>query len=179
MPNDAAPSSRAPEPQTWEERLGLHSPLARAVVPVLGGIVFFALLGLATWGAAAFISRGSTETSERLMPTRLPLGSVANAADLVAEEGSILLPGLATTTGERTLVLDHEGDDPTRGWRIYAAFPADRDATCAVEQVIGTREFVDCEGRTIAVTELAPPDAGIHPVVEDQRRLYIDFDPAD
>lgn len=145
-------------------------------MPVLGGLVFFALLGLATWGAAAWISRGETETSERLMPTTLPLGSVTDAADLVAEGGPILLPGLATTTGERTLVLDHQGADPTRGWRVYYAFPADRDPSCVVEQVVETRQFVDCEGRTIDVGELAPPDPGINPVVEDQRRLYIDLD---
>ena len=93
----------------------------------------------------------------------------------MSEDGPILLPGLATTTGERTLVLDHEGDDPTRGWRVYYAFPADRDASCPVEQVIGTRQFVDCEGRTIVVTDLAPPDEGINPVVEDQRFLIIDL----
>ncbi len=142
---------------------------------MLGGIVFFALLGLAMWGVAAYISGGNTDTSERLMPTTLPLGSVTNAAELVADEGPILLPGLATTTGDRTLVIDHEGDDPTRGWRVYYAFPADRDVSCVVEQVVGTRQFIDCDGRTIEVTDLAPPDPGINPVVEDQRRLYIDL----
>jgi hypothetical protein len=153
----------------------LRSPLARAVVPVVAGIAFFVVLGLATWGIAAYISRDGTETSERLMPTTLPIGSAQSTADLVREDGPILLPGLATTTGERTLVLDHEGDDPTRGWRVYYAFPADGDASCAVEQVIGTREFVDCNGRTIVVNDLAPPDAGINPVVEDQRFLVIDL----
>jgi hypothetical protein len=142
---------------------------------VVAGIAFFAVLGLATWGAAAYISRGSTENSERLMPTTLPIGSAQGTAELVAEDGPILLPGLATTTGERTLVLDHQGDDPTRGWRVYSAYPADRDASCPVEQVIGTRQFVDCDGRTIDVGELAPPDDGVNPVVEDQRSLIIDL----
>ncbi len=144
-------------------------------MPVLGGIAFFALLGLATWGVAAYISGGGEDTSERLMPTTLPIGSAKGTAELVAEDGPILLPGLNTTTGERTLVLDHQGDDPTRGWRVYYAFPADRDPSCAVEQVVGTRQFVDCDGRTIDVAELSPPAPGINPVVENQRSLIIDL----
>jgi hypothetical protein len=154
----------------------LRSPLARAVVPVIGGLVFFVVLGLATWGVAAYISGGEVETSERLAPTRLEIGSAQGTAALVADDGPILLPGLNTTTGERTLVIDHQGEDPTRGWRVYAAHPADRDPSCAVEQVVGTRDFVDCDGRTIDVGDLAPPEVGVNPVVEDQRTLIIDLD---
>ena len=79
-----------------------------------------------------------------------------------------------TTTGERTLVLDHDGDDPTRGWRIFYAYPIGRP-DCPVEQVIGTREFVDCDGNTITVDDLSPPESGVFPVVENQRILYIDL----
>jgi hypothetical protein len=152
----------------------LKSPLARAVVPVLGGIVFFVVLTLVMWGIAAWISRGGAEVSERLAPPRLEVASVQTAARIVAEEGPIILPGLNTTTGERTLVLDHEGADPTRGWRIYYAHPIDRP-DCPVEQVIGTRQFLDCDGTTITVADLSPPDAGVFPVVENQRVLYIDL----
>ncbi|MGB0113779.1 MAG: hypothetical protein WBP59_11210 [Ilumatobacteraceae bacterium] len=153
----------------------LRSPFARAVVPVLGGIAFFVVLGLATWGIAAYISRGGAEVTDRLAPTTFPIGSAQNAAQTVEEDGPIIFPGLNTLTGERTLVLDHVGDDPTRGWRIYYAFPAGRDSSCPVEQVIGTREFIDCDGVTIDVTELSPPDAGVNPIVEDQRTLIIDL----
>lgn len=153
----------------------LRSPFARAVVPVLGGIAFFVVLGLVTWGIAAYISRGGADVTERLAPTSLPLGSVHDRAEGVEEDGPIILPGLNTTTGEKTLVLDHRGADPTRGWQIYYAFPAGRDFSCPVEQVVGTRQFVDCEGNTIDVTDLAPPDAGVHPVVENQRTLSIDL----
>jgi hypothetical protein len=152
----------------------LKSPLVRAVVPVLGGIVFFVVLTLVMWGIAAWISRGGAEVSERLAPPRLEVASVQTAARIVAEEGPIILPGLNTTTGERTLVLDHEGADPTRGWRIYYAHPIDRP-DCPVEQVIGTRQFLDCDGTTITVADLSPPDAGVFPVVENQRVLYIDL----
>lgn len=153
----------------------LRSPIARAVVPVLGGIAFFVVLGLVTWGIAAYISRGGAEITERLAPTTLPMGSVQRNAEIVEEDGPIILPGLNTTTGEKTLVLDHQGDDPTRGWQIFYAFPAGRDFSCRVEQVVGTREFIDCDGNTIDVSDLSPPDAGVNPVVENQRTLIIDL----
>jgi hypothetical protein len=142
---------------------------------VLAGLAVIALLGLLTWAMAAYISRGGAETSERLAPTTLTLGSVEARAEEIAEDGPLLIPGLATTTGERSIVVDHEGDDPANGWVVYDAHPADRDATCAVEQVRGTAQFVDCEGRTIDVTDLAPPASGVRPVVERRETLVIDL----
>lgn len=123
---------------------------------------------------AAYISRGGAETTERLAPTTFTVGSVQNAAQIVAEDGPILFPGLNTTSGERTIVLDHRGDDPTRNWRVYYAHPVDRP-DCTVEQVIGTRSFVDCDGVEIDVSDLSPPDAGVNPIVENQRTLLIDL----
>jgi len=162
-------STSAPKPAR------LRSPFARAVVPVLGGVAFFVVLALVTWGIAAYISRGGAEITDRLAPTRFVVDSARHAAGLVEEDGPIIMAGLNTTTGEKTLVLDHQGDDPTRGWVIYYAFPAGRDFDCPVEQIVGTREFVDCDGNTIDVGELSPPDAGVNPVIEDQRTLVIDL----
>jgi hypothetical protein len=152
----------------------LRSPLARAVVPVVGGIVVLGLIFLATWGIAAFISRGGAESTERLAPSTFSAGSVEARAESIEEDGPLLFPGLNTTSGERTLVVDHNGDDPTRGWIVYWAYPADRDASCAVEQVRGTATFTDCEGRQLDVSELAPP-VGVYPIVENQRTLTIDL----
>lgn len=152
----------------------LRSPVRRAIMPVLGGLAVLVAMGLFTWGIAAYISRGGAETSDRLAPTRFTVGSVQNAAQIVADEGPILFPGLNTTSGERTIVLDHQGDDPTRNWRIYYAYPVDRP-DCVVEQIVGTRDFVDCDGRTIDVGELSPPESGVNPVVENQRTLIIDL----
>ncbi len=151
----------------------LRSPWARAIVPVIGGILVIALIGLFLWGMAAYISGG--ETTERLAPTRFEVGSTQNAANIVAEDGPIMFPGLYTTTGERTFVMNHEGDDPATGWTVYAAYPADRDATCNVEQVVGTSDFIDCDGNTIDVTLLAPPPAGVNPIVENGRTLILDL----
>lgn len=141
--------------------------MARAVLPVVGGIVVLGAIGLMLWGFAAYISRDGTGTSERLAPSRLRVASAQSAADIVQESGPIIFPGLGTTTGARTIVLDHTGDDPETNWVVYYAHPADRDPSCIVEQVEGTREFVDCDGNRLDVSELAPPPPGVNPIVED------------
>lgn len=153
----------------------LRSPLARAVVPVAGGLAVIALIAAVTWGIAAVIAGGDTETTTRLAPPTFRLGSVENRAADVAADGPLLFPGLNTTKGERSIVLDHQGDDPTRGWVVYYAFPADRTSACPVEQVPGTDTFIDCEGRTLAVEQLAPPDSGVRPIVENREELVLDL----
>lgn len=154
----------------------LRSPVARAVVPVLGGAAVLALIMLFTYGMAVLISGGDgPEASERLAPRTIALGNVENRARDVAEDGPLLFPGLNTSIGERSVVLHHEGDDPATGWIVFAAHPADRPMSCAIEQVRGTATFTDCEGRTLDVTELAPPDGGIRPVVYDRQRLELDL----
>ena len=93
-------------------------------MPVAGGIAVIGLILLATWGIAAFISAGGAESTERLAPVTFRVGSVEARAESIAEDGPMILPGLDTTSGERTLVVDHEGTDPTSGWRVYWAYPA-------------------------------------------------------
>jgi hypothetical protein len=153
----------------------LRSPIARAVVPVLGGLALLALIGLFTWGIAAFISRGDATGTERLAPSTFRLGRVEDVAEEIAEDGPLLIPGLNTTVGERSIVVNHAGGDPTRGWEVYYAHPADRAPTCVVAQERGTAAFVDCDGRTIDVTDLAVPDPGVRPIVENRRTLIIDL----
>ena len=70
----------------------------------------------------------------------------------VAEHGPLFFPELGTAIGTRSIVVDHTGDDPADGWRVYWAYPADRESTCLVEQVPGTAQFLDCDGRTIDVS---------------------------
>ena len=142
-------------------------------MPVVGGIVVIALIGLATWAMAAFISSGNAETSERLAPSTLVLGNVENFAASIDRDGPLLIPGLNTKVGERSIVVDHTGSVAADNWRVYWAYPADKDASCPVEQVRGTADFIDCDGRTIDVTELSPPDAGVNPRVTDRTTLEI------
>jgi hypothetical protein len=147
----------------------LRSPLARAVVPVIGGMVVIALIFAGTWLVALRVDRPTA-----LAPQTFSVGSVENRARSIAEDGPILLPGLNTSTGRHTVVLNHTGDDPTSQWKLFWAYPADRDETCLVEQVRGTADFVDCDGRTIDVTALAPAGGAI-PTVENSETLTIDL----
>ena len=144
------------------------------MVPVLGGIAVLALIFLATWAMAALISRGDAESSGRLAPTEFQLGSVERFSDVIAESGPIVLPDLNTSTGARAVVLDHRGEDPTRGWIVYWAFPADLDPSCEVTQVRGKSPFEACAGRRVDVSELAPPE-GVRPIVVDGEQLWIDL----
>jgi hypothetical protein len=152
----------------------LKSPVARAVLPVLGGAAVLALLGLFTWLMAAYISGGGTEGSERLAPSTFTVGNVDSLSKTVAKDGPLFFPELGTAIGTRSIVVDHTGDEPADGWRVYWAYPADRDATCVVEQVPGTTDFLDCDGRTIDVSALSPPDPGVFPIVENGETLVID-----
>ena len=151
-----------------------RSPISRAVVPVLAGLGFFAVLGLIMWGIAALMAGEQAQTTT-FTPDRLPIGNVDQWAKSIDTNGPVLFPGLGTTSGERTIVLDHNGTDSERGWVVYYAFPADRDVTCAIEQIVGTDTFTDCEGRTIGIDELAPPANGEYPIIEDRVALYIDL----
>lgn len=158
-------------------RIELRTPFARAVVPVAAGIAFFAVLGLILLGVAHLIARDPEQVTN-LGSRRFQVGNVERIADLIEDDGPILFPGLNTLTGDRTIVLEHEGDDPQQGWRVFYAYPADRDRDCTVEQVQRTDQFTDCEGRTLSVTDLAPPP-GVFPIVEDRKTLYIDLRGAD
>ncbi len=140
---------------------------------MLGGLLFFTVGALFTWGVAAYLSSGDNEPSELLAPRRLDLGSVNGRSSDVAEDGPLLFSELSTISGERSLVVDHTGDDPRSGWQLYYAFPPDRP-DCPVAQVRGTATFIDCDGAELDVTELSPPTEDVRPVVEDEL-LYLDL----
>ena len=150
------------------------SPVARAVLPVLGGALIIAAILAATWGIAAWNSAGGTKPTGRLAPTMFKVGRVESVADTISETGPILFPGLNTTSGERTLVLDHEGSDAAHGWHAYWAYPADAEPTCGVTQIKETERFTDCTGRQLAVDELALPE-GVCPLVDNDTTLYINL----
>jgi hypothetical protein len=140
--------------------------MQRALYPVLGGLAFFAVLGLLLWGVAALIADNPGEVNERLAETTFEVGRVDTLSEIIAEEGPLIFPDLVRAGGTRTVVLDHTGDDPRVGWRVFFGYPADRDLECKVTQVRGTRDFTDCDGRTLAVEALAPA-AGVTPLISD------------
>ncbi|MEX0847031.1 MAG: hypothetical protein WD023_04560 [Ilumatobacteraceae bacterium] len=148
------------------ERLRPTTPLGRAVIPVLGGILFFALLGLATWGIASVLSGNPEQVEQRLATPTFEVGRTTYLADLIADDGPLLFQGLVGDAADRSIVVDHQGDVPKKGWRVRYAFPADRTDACRVTQVRGTAEFTDCEGRTLGVDDLARPE-GVKLIVGD------------
>lgn len=151
-----------------------RSPVTRAAAPVVAGLGFFAILGLLLWGIADVMSGEQVQTTT-LTPDRLKVGDIRRWAESIDADGPVLFPGLGTTTGTRTIVLDHDGDNPESGWSLHYAYPADRDVSCAIEQIPGTDTFSDCEGRTLEVSDLAPPTGGEFPIIEDRTVLYIDL----
>ena len=151
----------------------LRSPLARAVVPVLGGIAFLAVFFAGLWIAAVTINRRA-DPGSRIANKVFEVGKVTDIARAVQEGGPLLFPDLKSADGVRSIVLDHTGDDPATGWQVYYAYPADRDPACLVTHVRDTRTYTDCEGRTLDVTDLAPP-VDVRPVVENKKNLSIDL----
>lgn len=139
------------------ERLQPKSTLGRAALPVAGGLAFFGLLAVVTWGIAGLLSTNPDRVNDRLAPQTFEVGGTETLAALIADDGPLLFQGLIGSDADRSLVLDHTGADTANGWRIRYAFPADRNERCKVAQVKRTATFTDCEGRTLTVDELSRP----------------------
>ncbi|MEY3559439.1 MAG: hypothetical protein RL374_2145, partial [Actinomycetota bacterium] len=76
--------------------------------------------------------------------------------------------------GKRSIVIEHNGTDVSKGWQVYYAYPADRTDDCLVTQIQKTHSFTDCEGRTLTVEQLMPP-TDVRPIVENKTTLLIDL----
>jgi hypothetical protein len=151
----------------------LRSPLARALVPVLGGLAFFALFFLGLWVAATVINDRADPGSE-IANKVFEVGKVTDIAEAVADGGPLLFPDLKSADGVRSIVLDHTGTDPAEGWQVYYAYPADATPDCLVTHVPKSRRYTDCRGRTLEVDQLALP-VDVRPVVENRTTLSIDL----
>lgn len=151
----------------------LRSPLARAVLPILGGIVFFVALFGITWLVADSMTNHSS-TVQDIGRRTFVVGRVSDIAKSVAANGPVLYPDLRDSSGTRSIVIDHTGDNEALGWQVYYAYPADRSAQCLVTQIEKSRTFSDCEGRSITVDQLKLPD-DVRPIVENRTTLLIDM----
>lgn len=151
----------------------LRSPLARAVVPVLGGLAFFVLFFAGLWVAANVIN-DRADPGSQIANKVFEVGKVTDIAEAVAEGGPLLFPDLKSADGVRSIVLDHTGEDPAKGWQVYFAYPADATPDCLVTHVPKTRQYTDCRGRTLEVDQLALP-GDVRPVVENRTTLSIDL----
>lgn len=166
-------SSHQPDHNVSMPAPRLRSPLARAVVPVLGGIGFFALFFLGLWMVAGVINNRA-DPGSRIANSVFEVGRVEEISKAVAQGGPLLFPDLKSADGVRSIVLDHTGNDPAVGWQVYYAYPADRSPECLVTHVAETRTYTDCEGRTLDVNDLALP-VDVRPVVENKKTLSIDL----
>ena len=151
----------------------LRSPLARAVLPIAGGLLFFAVLFGVTWLMATF----ATNRSERqvvLGDRTFVVGQVTDVSESIAKNGPILYPDLRDVNGKRSIVIEHNGTDPLKGWQVYYAYPADKSSECLVAQIKQSHTFTDCDGRTLQVDQLQKP-SDVTPVIEGQATLLIDM----
>jgi hypothetical protein len=142
---------------------------------VLVGIGFFAIVGLALWGVASLVANNGSNANANLASNVFRPGSVERYAAIIDNDGPVLFPDLLGTDGDKTIVLDHDGDDPMKGWSIHLAHPADRPIGCKVTQVQRTDRFTDCDGRTIGVDQLAFPPKGVAPDVSADGVLTLDL----
>jgi len=152
------------------QRPQLRSNLARAVVPVLLGIGFIILVGLMLWGVAALTANNSEDVTANLAPAFQEMGNAERVAGQIDDGGPIILQDLIGS--DRNIVLDHT---PADGFQIYLAHPADRDSSCQIEQIKHTREFTDCEGRTLEPSDLALPPKGVRPIINGDGSLTLDL----
>ena len=149
------------------------SPFARAVLPIAGGIVFFAALFGVTWLMATYVTN-NTEVTTATGDRTFVVGEVADIAKSISESGPVLYPDLRDPLGKRSIVIEHNGTDVAKGWQVYYAYPADRTDACLVIQIEKTHTFTDCEGRTLSVEQLMPP-TDVRPIVENKSTLLIDL----
>ena len=149
------------------------SPFTRAVFPIVGGIVFFAALFGVTWLMATYVTN-KTEVTTATGDRTFVVGQVADIAESIAENGPVLYPDLRDPLGKRSIVIEHNGTDVTKGWQVYYAYPADRTDAWLVTQIQKTHSFTDCEGRTLTVEQLMPP-TDVRPIVENKTTLLIDL----
>ena len=154
------PTRRNPQPP-----LQLRSPFARAVVPVVAGAGFFALLFLLTWLVAVAMSGNGQGVN--LGAKEFYVGRADIAAARVAEKGPLLFADLKGQAGEQAIVVDH---DPkaldVEGWRVYFAYRADRGPSCLASIDQATQQLRDCDGTAITVDALQPGEPDAMVVVE-------------
>ena len=126
-----------------------------------------------TWILAS-TSTKNRQSRPQTIPQTFEIGEVKDVAKSITQDGPILYPDLRDATGKRSIVIDHTGTNPAKGWQVYYAYPADRSETCLVEHLKKSRNFKDCEGRTLAVEQLKLP-LDVRPIVENLRKLLIDL----
>lgn len=154
-------------------RINFTSPWLRAVAPIVGGLAGFAILFGITWIFAG-MATDNRQRNPETVPQTFEIGQVKDVAKIIGEGGPILYPDLRDSTGRRSIVIDHTGSDPAKGWQVYYAYPRDRGESCLVEHIKDTRTFKDCDARILGVGDLQLP-LDVRPIVENKKTLLIDL----
>ena len=94
------------------------SPFTRAVFPIVGGIVFFAALFGVTWLMATYVTN-KTEVTTASGDRTFVVGQVADIAKSISQSGPVLYPDLRDPLGKRSIVIEHNGTDVSKGWQVY------------------------------------------------------------
>ena len=101
-----------------------------------------------------------------------PVGDAADVAEAIAADGPLLLPD--TTGNDRDVWLQHVDDDPTTGWRAFAARSG---PGCTVDWVADEEIFVDCDDTSYPADGAGLVQYGAS--VDPDGRLTINLNPLD
>jgi hypothetical protein len=125
------------------------STAAQAVVPVLVGLAFIAVLGLAIWGVAVWVSHSAGPSSKlqvNLGEDTFNVGPADQRAEEITSRGPLLFPGLVSAD-KGYIVVNHSGTNDVSGWVAFAAVPPGSGVECAVQWRADAHQFVDpCTG---------------------------------
>ena len=154
----------------------LKSPIAQAVVPVLAGLAFIAVLGLGLWGVAVWAGHNAGPNSNvqvNLGHDTFNAGPAKQRADEIAQRGPMLFPGLVRAD-KGYIIVNHRGADELSGWEAFAAVPPGSRIECAVQWRHDAQRFQDP-----CTSKMYPADgAGLTPYrveINPQRELVIDL----
>jgi hypothetical protein len=162
------------------------SPVARSQAHA-GRVLAVSIVGIALAVVAAFAiavlaNRGSVEV--RLGDDTFAGQDAEAAADRIAEGGPILYPDAGG--GDRDIYLQHEGDDPDRGWLAFAARPPGAPRECTLRWEGGDDVFrlLDPDGQESGACdgqEFPPDGSGLtqYPVTVRDGKLDVDLNAAD
>lgn len=116
---------------------------------ILGGIFAVVLAICIIGGVLAVISADDSGSIDvNLGDDTFTIDAESNA-DVIADSGPFLLGDVSG--GGRPILLQHQGDDPERGWTAILAIAPDTQS-CIVNWDADDEQFRDCEGTTY------PPD---------------------
>lgn len=143
-------------------------PLVQALWLGTAGVVGIAAIALLVLWITGQARDG--EVSLRIGDDTFRPGQAATMAEFIDEHGPWLVPDVAG--GDRDLILQHLGDDPTTGWHAFAARPLEAPRSCSVEWQADEESFVDsCDGTVYPADGDGLPTFPV--VVDDEGELEV------